>query len=92
MGVTRRKSGPKTANKKKTAKEEEPIRRKPDALRKDSLVRLRVTDDQKRALMEAAMSDGSDLSQWLLSLGLREARRIAAAKAAATAADLKAST
>jgi uncharacterized protein (DUF1778 family) len=92
MGVTRRKPEPKTANKKKTAKEREPVRRKPDALRKDNLVRLRVTDEQKKTLMEAAMSDGSDLSQWLLSLGLREARRIAAAKAAATAVDVKAST
>ena len=50
-------------------------RRKPRALRKDDSIRLRVSADQKRALVEAATRDGQGVSAWLLFLGLREARR-----------------
>lgn len=50
-------------------------RRKPDALRKDEVVRLRVSAAQKETLTEAAQRDGLALSAWLLSLGMRAARR-----------------
>jgi uncharacterized protein (DUF1778 family) len=59
-------------------------RRKPKSLRKENWLRIRVTDDQKDALVEAARADGSQLSSWLLALGMREARRTAADRAAAT--------
>jgi uncharacterized protein (DUF1778 family) len=48
-------------------------RRKPKALRKDDMIRIRVTADQKRVLAEAAERAGLDVSAWLRVLGLREA-------------------
>jgi len=48
-------------------------RRKPKALRKDDMIRIRVTADQKRVLTEAAERTGLDVSAWLRVLGLREA-------------------
>jgi uncharacterized protein (DUF1778 family) len=45
--------------------------------RKDELIQLRVTGEQKRTLMEAAQARGLELSAWLRSLGLREASRTA---------------
>jgi uncharacterized protein (DUF1778 family) len=50
-------------------------RRKPKALRKEAIVNIRMTDEQKTTLTEAAQKAGLGVSPWLLSLGLREARR-----------------
>jgi len=51
-------------------------RRKVKAERKEAVVRLRVTEEQRRMLFAAAQHAGLELSAWLRSLGLREARRI----------------
>ncbi|MCX5748041.1 MAG: hypothetical protein NT062_36740 [Proteobacteria bacterium] len=40
---------------------------------KEEFVKIRVTADQKRALMEAAANEGIELSTWLRILGLRAA-------------------
>jgi len=48
-------------------------RRKPKALRKEDMIRIRVTADQKRVMAEAAERAGLDVSTWLRVLGLREA-------------------
>ena len=40
---------------------------------KDDVVRMRVSGDQKAALMAAAARDGLELSQWLRQLALRAA-------------------
>ena len=40
---------------------------------KDDVVRMRVTTEQKRALMAAAARDGLELSSWLRQLALRAA-------------------
>jgi uncharacterized protein (DUF1778 family) len=58
-------------------------RRKPKRLRKEDSIRIRVTEDQKRVLIDAARSDGTDLGPWLLGLGMRQARVIAAQRSAA---------
>ena len=41
--------------------------------RKDDIVRMRVSDEQKQALMAAAARDGLELSTWLRQLALRAA-------------------
>ena len=50
-------------------------RRKPKAQRKEADIRIRVTDSQKRTLVDAAAKAGIGVSSWLLTLGLREAQR-----------------
>jgi len=50
-------------------------RRKPKAARKETAVRIRLTEAQKRALTAAAERAGLDVSSWLRSLGLREAEQ-----------------
>lgn len=50
-------------------------RRKPKALRKEAIINVRLTDEQKTTLTEAATRAGLGVSSWLLSLGLREAKR-----------------
>lgn len=52
-------------------------RRKPKTQQKSEMIRLRVTEEQKRTLMQAAQAAGLELSAWLRSLGLREAGRTA---------------
>jgi hypothetical protein len=49
------------------------LRRKDDAERKEAVIKIRVTDEQKEILTEAASKDGLDVSSWLRSLGLRAA-------------------
>src|SRR5713226_4178452 len=39
--------------------------------RKEQSIRIRVTEEQKRVLAEAAEREGLDVSTWLRSLGLR---------------------
>jgi uncharacterized protein (DUF1778 family) len=50
-------------------------RRKPKAQRKEADIRIRVTDAQKRTLVDAAAKAGIGVSSWLLTLGLREAQK-----------------
>ena len=50
-------------------------RRKPKALRKEAIINVRLTDEQKTTLTSAATKAGLGVSSWLLSLGLREAKR-----------------
>jgi uncharacterized protein (DUF1778 family) len=52
-------------------------RRKPKTQQKNEMIRLRVTEDQKRTLTQAAHAAGLELSGWLRSLALREANRAA---------------
>jgi uncharacterized protein (DUF1778 family) len=44
--------------------------------RKEESIRLRVTEEQKRVLTEAAEREGLDVSTWLRSLGLRAASAV----------------
>lgn len=46
-------------------------RRKPRGARKEDSIRIRVTEEQKRALVEAAGREGLDVSYWLHSMGLK---------------------
>lgn len=55
---------PKTGRPKKTEKD-----------RKDEVIRVRVTTDQKAMLTAAAERAGYDVSTWLRGLGVREAQR-----------------
>jgi uncharacterized protein (DUF1778 family) len=48
-----------------------PKRRK--AVRKEEQIHVRVTSDQKAALVEAADRAGLGVSSWMLSVALREA-------------------
>jgi hypothetical protein len=50
-------------------------RRKVKAERKDEVIRLGVTGEQKQTLIQAAKAAGLEVSAWLRSLGLREAAR-----------------
>lgn len=44
-----------------------------ERLRKDDVVRIRISADQKQALIAAARRDGLELSAWLRQLALRAA-------------------
>jgi uncharacterized protein (DUF1778 family) len=57
-------------------------RRKAKENRKEQLVQIRVTAEQKRIMTEAADQVGLDLSSWLRQLGLKAA-------SAASSADVK---
>jgi uncharacterized protein (DUF1778 family) len=48
-------------------------RRKPAQHRKEQLVQIRVTAEQKKIMTEAADRVGLDLSSWLRQLGLKAA-------------------
>ncbi len=58
---------------KKTAKTGRP--EKSDEERKDEVIRVRVTAEQKAAFAAAAARAGYDISTWLRGLGVREAQR-----------------
>ena len=49
-------------------------RRKPTTERKEESVRIRLTEEQKALLTEAAKRAGLDLSGWMRSVTLREAK------------------
>jgi hypothetical protein len=51
-------------------------RRKPDEERKESLVRIRLTAEQKDLLTAAALKVGLDLSGWLRFIALKEAKAL----------------
>lgn len=48
-------------------------RRKPKGERREATILIRVTDEQKDTLIQAAKRAGLDLSGWVRSLALREA-------------------
>jgi uncharacterized protein (DUF1778 family) len=48
-------------------------KKRPGRERKDEVVRMRVTADQKQALEDAASRAGLEVSQWLRQLALRAA-------------------
>lgn len=50
-------------------------RRKPANARKDEVIPVRLTKDQKATLVTAAERRGVGVSTWLLMLGLAEAAR-----------------
>jgi uncharacterized protein (DUF1778 family) len=50
-----------------------PKKRKPKDDRKQDTIRMRVTADQKDAIVSAANRDGLEVSQWLRQLALRAA-------------------
>jgi hypothetical protein len=57
-----------------------PKRRPRKAVLKDQNILIRVTAEQKHALVAAAERAGLELSSWLRSLGLREAQRTSASE------------
>lgn len=52
------------------------MRRKTDETRKEEMVRVRMTADQKALFMEAAQKVGLDLSGWLRFIALKEAKAL----------------
>lgn len=55
---------------------------KPAKTRKDDIIRIRVTADQKDAFEEVAETAGLDVSAWLRSLGVKEVQRVRKASGA----------
>lgn len=51
-------------------------RRKPKAIRKTEQIRVLVSADEKRRLINGAFSQGLDAGAWLRVIGLREATRL----------------
>jgi uncharacterized protein (DUF1778 family) len=49
--------------------------RKPKRERKEDRIIIRVTDEQKATLKDAANRTGLGVSPWMLSVALREAQR-----------------
>lgn len=56
------------------ARSKAPRRRK--AVRKDEVLQLRLTREQKQTLTNAAQAEGLAVSSWLLSVGLKAAREV----------------
>ena len=50
-------------------------RRKPKSDRKETSVRIRLTEEQKATMTEKAKAVGLDLSGWVRTLALREVVR-----------------
>jgi uncharacterized protein (DUF1778 family) len=67
----------------KTAK----MARAPAKATKDDLIRVRVTVEQKRAMVAAAAADGLELSAWVRRLALRAAGALPAASPSARRKD-----
>jgi len=49
--------------------------RKSKNQRKEDVIRLRVTVEQKRLMVEAAQQAGLEVSSWLRALGVRAAKK-----------------
>lgn len=49
--------------------------RKPTGTRKDEVIRIRVTEEQRQLFARAAERDGRDVSSWLRNLGVRAAQQ-----------------
>jgi len=61
----------KTARTKKRART--PLKKPPP---KNNQINIRVSDEQKELLAEAATKVGISMSSWMLSVSLREARKV----------------
>lgn len=57
------------------ATKSKPEKKRRKAVRKEESIRLRCTAEQKAILIAAAERSGLDVSSWLRSLGLAEAKR-----------------
>jgi uncharacterized protein (DUF1778 family) len=55
-------------------------RRKPKGARKVDQIRIRVTQEQKELISQAAQKAGMDVSPWLRALAVREAQEEYTAK------------
>ncbi|MFI5337871.1 MAG: plasmid mobilization protein [Opitutales bacterium] len=60
------------------AKKTKPKRRK--SVLKEESIHIRLTEEQKEGLTEAATKAGLGLSTWLLTLGLREMQKAESGK------------
>lgn len=49
--------------------------RKPATLRKEDVIRIRVTDEQRASMQAAADKAGLDLSTWMRTIALSEAKK-----------------
>ena len=47
-----------------------------EARRRGTAIEVRVTDEEKRVLLEASQKSGAGLSSWLRTLALKQARRL----------------
>jgi Mobilization protein NikA len=50
-------------------------RRKPKAQRREELVRIRLTREQKEMFVNSAAAAGLDVSSWLRTLGIQAVRQ-----------------
>jgi len=50
-------------------------RRKPKSQRKEELVRIRLTSEQKEMFVNGAAAAGLDVSSWLRTLGIQAIRQ-----------------
>jgi uncharacterized protein (DUF1778 family) len=57
------------------ARQKTPRIKRRKEVRKEDSIRIRVTEEQKQTLTEAAERSGLGVSSWLLSVGLREAKK-----------------
>ncbi|HVZ75606.1 MAG TPA: hypothetical protein VHJ20_24705 [Polyangia bacterium] len=55
-------------------KKKEPARRKPDGERRDALIKVLATPDERDAFQKAADGAGLSLSTWLRTVGIKAAR------------------
>jgi hypothetical protein len=51
-----------------------PVRRKPDGERREALIKVLATPDEREAFQAAADAAGLSLSTWLRSVAIRAAR------------------
>jgi len=56
------------------ARQKTPRVKRRKEVRKEDSIRIRVTEDQKRILTDAAEHAGLGVSSWLLTVGLRAAQ------------------
>ncbi len=52
------------------------VKKSGEARRRGTAIQVRVTEEEKRLLTEAAQKAGSGLSAWLRAVALKEARRL----------------
>jgi uncharacterized protein (DUF1778 family) len=57
------------------ARQKAPRIKRRKEVRKEDSIRIRVTEEQKQTLTEAAERSGLGVSSWMLSVGLREANK-----------------
>lgn len=52
------------------------LRKKAAGQKKELMLRVRVTEDQRRILIEAAQKAGLDVSSWLRAVAIERAREL----------------